>query len=86
MRGEIKVALQLAEETIILTIADNGIGLPVDFDIQKASSLGMEMMKALSKQLGGYFKMENCGGAVITVEFRAEKQLNSIERKTFAVN
>ncbi|WP_413667101.1 histidine kinase dimerization/phosphoacceptor domain -containing protein [Mucilaginibacter sp. Mucisp86] len=85
-RGEIKIALQLAEETIILTIADNGIGLPLDFDIQKASSLGMEMMKALSKQLGGYFKMENCGGAVITVEFRAEKQLNNIEQKTFAAN
>lgn len=85
-RGEIKIALQLAEETIILTIADNGIGLPVDFDIQKASSLGMEMMKALSKQLGGYFKMENCGGALITVEFRAEKQLNNIEQKTFVAN
>jgi two-component sensor histidine kinase len=85
-RGEIKIALQLAEETIILTIADNGIGLPVDFDIQKASSLGMEMMKALSKQLGGYFKMENCGGAAITVEFSAEKELNSIERKTFVAN
>ncbi|SEN77271.1 Two-component sensor histidine kinase, contains HisKA and HATPase domains [Mucilaginibacter gossypiicola] len=85
-RGEIKITLQLAEETIILTITDNGIGLPGDFDIQKASSLGMEMMKALSKQLGGYFKMENCGGAVITVEFRAEKQLNNIERKTFVAN
>ncbi|MFB0496995.1 two-component sensor histidine kinase [Mucilaginibacter sp. OAE612] len=85
-RGEIKVALQLAEETIILTIADNGIGLPVDFDIQKASSLGMEMMKALSKQLGGYFKIENYGGAIITVEFRAEKMLSNIERKTFAAN
>jgi len=85
-RGEIKVVLQLAEETIILTIADNGIGLPVNFDIQKASSLGMEMMKALSKQLGGYFKIENYGGAIITVEFRAEKMLNNIERKTFAAN
>jgi len=85
-RGEIKVALQLAEETIILTIADNGIGLPVNFDIQKASSLGMEMMKALSKQLGGYFKIENYGGAIITVEFRTEKMLNNIERKTFAAN
>ncbi|UOE47011.1 sensor histidine kinase [Mucilaginibacter sp. SMC90] len=85
-RGEIKIALQLAEETIILTIADNGIGLPTDFDIQNASSLGMEMMKALSKQLGGYFKMGNCDGAVITVEFRAEKQLNNLERKTFVAN
>ncbi|MEO3406363.1 sensor histidine kinase [Mucilaginibacter sp. CAU 1740] len=85
-RGEIKVNLQLAEETIILTIADNGKGLPADFDIKQAHSLGMEMMKALSKQLGGYFKIESCGGATITVEFRAEKILSKLDTKTYIAN
>ncbi|AYL94536.1 histidine kinase dimerization/phosphoacceptor domain -containing protein [Mucilaginibacter celer] len=80
--GEIKIALQLAEETIVLTIADNGNGLPPGFDVRQANSLGMEMMKALSKQLGGYFKIENCQGAVITVEFKAETILSKIETNT----
>lgn len=85
-RGEIKVNLQLAEETIMLTIADNGKGLPADFDIKQAHSLGMEMMKALSKQLGGFFKIENCDGAVITVEFKAEEILSKLETKTYIAN
>jgi two-component sensor histidine kinase len=85
-RGEIKVNLQLAEETIMLTIADNGKGLPADFDIKQAHSLGMEMMKALSKQLGGYFKIENCGGAIITVEFKAEKILSKLETQNYIAN
>ncbi|PWK78383.1 two-component sensor histidine kinase [Mucilaginibacter oryzae] len=80
--GEIKIALQLAEETIILTIADNGTGLPAGFDLRRANSLGMEMMRALSKQLGGYFKIENCGGVLITVEFKAETRLSKTETDT----
>jgi len=85
--GDIVVSLLLqGENAAILKVADTGRGLPPDFDFCQANSLGMEMMKALSKQLGGYFKMENSNGALITVEFRTEKQLSNIERKTFVAN
>lgn len=72
--GQIIIALQLVgQNDVMLTITDNGKGLPADFDLKKATSLGMEMMKALSKQLRGTFKVQNTAGVTLTVEFRIEK-------------
>lgn len=72
--GQVIVALQLIkDESLLLTIVDNGKGLPVDFNLKTASSLGMEMMKALSKQLGGEFKIKNSAGVSISIEFPIEK-------------
>jgi two-component sensor histidine kinase len=75
----------LDDDNIMLNIADNGMGLPPGFDIKEASSLGMEMMKALSKQLGGSFKIENNNGVVITLVFRAEKKFGNIENESYPV-
>ncbi|MDB5149645.1 MAG: hypothetical protein JWQ57_3665 [Mucilaginibacter sp.] len=83
-RGYINISLgTLDDNNMMLTIADDGIGLPQGFDLKEASSLGMEMMKALSKQLGGNFKMENNNGVVITLVFRAEKKFGNIENENY---
>lgn len=72
--GQIVVALNcVGEDGVILTIADNGKGLPAGFDLKTVTSLGMEMMKALSKQLGGTFRIQNKAGVTISVEFKIEK-------------
>jgi two-component sensor histidine kinase len=85
-RGYINISLGVIDDNnMMLNIADDGIGLPQDFDIKEASSLGMEMMKALSKQLGGSFKMENNNGVVITLIFRAEKNFGNIENESHPV-
>lgn len=71
--GEILIKAQLtAPETIMLSVSDNGKGLPTDFSPAETSSLGMEMMKALSKQLGGSFQIKNNHGVVVSVEFKIE--------------
>ncbi|HEX8023278.1 sensor histidine kinase, partial [Mucilaginibacter sp.] len=85
-RGYINISLGVLDDNnMMLNIADDGIGLPEDFDIKEASSLGMEMMKALSKQLGGSFKMENNNGVVITLIFRAEKHFGNIGNENYPV-
>lgn len=61
----------------MLTVADNGKGLPDDFDFPGASSLGMEMMKALSKQLGGAFEIKSNAGTTIIIEFQLDKVLSN---------
>ena len=71
--GVIKISLEQNR----LTIADNGIGLPPGFNIEKIHSLGMNMMKGLSKQLGCNFTMQNNNGVTITVEFNLKKQPNT---------
>ncbi|UOE51257.1 sensor histidine kinase [Mucilaginibacter sp. SMC90] len=85
-QGYINISLgALNDNNIMLNIADDGIGLPQGFDLKDASSLGMEMMKALSKQLDGNFNIENNQGVVITFVFRAEKKFGNIENESFPV-
>lgn len=66
---------KLGTDTVKLTIADNGKGLPDNFNLVETSSLGMEMMKALSKQLGGSFEISGKLGVIVTVLFKIENQL-----------
>jgi two-component sensor histidine kinase/CheY-like chemotaxis protein len=49
-----------------LVVADNGIGLPQDFEDRKAQSLGMSLVEALTSQLGG----EMTVSATVGTEFR----------------
>ena len=75
--GQIIVGLQkIGEDHLLLTIADDGKGLPADFDLKKSNSLGMEMMKALSKQLGGSFEVRNQSGVEIMIQFKIEEISN----------
>lgn len=55
-----------------LIIGDNGPGLPTGFDPAKSGSLGVNLMKGLSKQLGGTLDIANEQGCMITVCFRTE--------------
>ncbi|MDJ1501612.1 sensor histidine kinase [Cytophagaceae bacterium BD1B2-1] len=53
----------------LLTLADNGVGLVNTADIFPTRSLGMKLMKGLSKQLGGILTLENTDGLKISVLF-----------------
>ena len=55
--------------TIRLQITDDGIGLPTGYSIDDSSSLGMSLMKGLTKQLGGTFVMKSNKGLKIEIEF-----------------
>jgi two-component sensor histidine kinase len=39
------------EDTIIVSVRDEGIGLPPDFDIASGKRLGMRIVTALSQQM-----------------------------------
>ncbi|MGY3212676.1 tetratricopeptide repeat-containing sensor histidine kinase [Mucilaginibacter sp. HD30] len=55
-----------------LTIADDGPGLPGGFNIDKVESLGINLMRGLSKQLGGSFDIYSEQGCTINVVFKTE--------------
>jgi two-component system, sensor histidine kinase PdtaS len=52
----------------LLTISDNGIGMP-DSNIKKPGSLGMSLMAGLSEDLDGTFSIENNNGTLIKISF-----------------
>lgn len=72
-KGLINITMQqVDEENYSLIIADNGVGLPPDFDVNKSNSLGMSLMKGLSKQLNGRFELRNENGLTIHIAFANE--------------
>lgn len=53
-----------------LRVADNGVGLPQGYNPEKSDSLGLKLVKLLSKQLKGSFSFESLQGACFLVQFK----------------
>jgi two-component sensor histidine kinase len=50
--GNIDISMEkMTSGEICYKISDNGIGLPEDFDLEKADSLGLKLVKLLSRQM-----------------------------------
>jgi two-component sensor histidine kinase len=76
--GEIKVGFQPENlGWIVLTIADNGVGLPSDLDFSTTETLGLRIVNTLARQLRGSVTVRNDHGAVFAV-------LEQVGRKTCA--
>lgn len=56
--GAITINLTTAGNEIILTVSDNGTGLPADFDIEKQQGLGLMLVRTLTMQLNGSLSVE----------------------------
>lgn len=68
--GLIKIEIHLTSpQNYLLTISDNGVGLPVNFNTNKYDSLGLSLMEGLSQDLGGSFTIKNNSGTTITISF-----------------
>ena len=52
--GELYVGMEEEGENKVLVVKDNGIGLPDKIDIYHTNTLGMQIVGALSTQLGGH--------------------------------
>lgn len=56
--GKVQVTLaRKGEGHIVLTVADDGVGMPATFDPQAAKSLGMRIVRAFAVQLGARFSV-----------------------------
>jgi two-component sensor histidine kinase len=51
--GEINIVFHQTGNQLYLSVKDNGIGLPIDFDVQKTRTLGMNLVRGLVRQLNG---------------------------------
>lgn len=71
--GTISITLlRTGANLITLTIQDLGKGLPAGFNIEKISTLGLSLMKGLSKQLGGSLSLTSDQGVTARVSFKTE--------------
>ncbi|AIT79340.1 histidine kinase [Novosphingobium pentaromativorans US6-1] len=61
--GTILVKVLQRDDDILLSVEDNGAGLPDGFDLEKADSVGLRISRLLSQQLEGRMILENRGSA-----------------------
>lgn len=59
----------LSPSHIQLSVADNGRGLPSDFETRIGASMGMELLQGLTDDLGGKFSIETDEGTCIKIVF-----------------
>ena len=60
----------MASGEICYKISDNGMGLPENFDLKKANSLGLRLVKLLSRQMKAQLKYNINSGTEFSIIFR----------------
>ena len=53
----------------VLTVSDNGVGLPSTFEVAKVKSLGWQLVPMLVEQLTGTFELHRDAGTTVTLTF-----------------
>ncbi|MGB1318060.1 MAG: hypothetical protein ACPG5W_07625, partial [Flavobacteriales bacterium] len=63
---------KLTDGRLKLIVGDDGIGLPENFDIDTAESLGLQLVTTLITQIGGDLKIEVDGGTKFNILFKEQ--------------
>ena len=68
--GEMRIELHLSGDMYTLIVADNGVGLPSDFDLARTPTLGLTLVHSLGRdQLNGSVTTNSSGGAAFQITF-----------------
>ena len=68
--GKLTLVMHHQEDhTFSLTVQDDGVGLPPDYEARSEASLGTQLVSVLVRQLGGVIKTESDHGARFTITF-----------------
>ena len=69
--GTIRIDLTPEGTDHVLTIADDGNGLPPDFSLEARGGIGLRIVQSLAQQIDGRFAMESGGGTTCRVIFQS---------------
>ncbi len=73
--GQVNINLHELNSELILSVDDNGIGLPENFNINSNNSLGLTLVEAFTKQLKGKFEILDSEGTKANIIFpKPEKE------------
>ncbi len=72
--GQISINLDITKDAVaVLTISDNGIGLPRDVTLENPRSLGLKLVNLLVKQIDGEVQVDDSGqGTTYRISFPYE--------------
>jgi len=70
-KGEINIDFHREDEKmLVLTVSDNGVGLPEDLDIKDTETMGLQLVNALTGQLDGTIELDTTHGTEFKITFR----------------
>ncbi|HUT93745.1 MAG TPA: histidine kinase dimerization/phosphoacceptor domain -containing protein [Thermoguttaceae bacterium] len=67
--GEIRVGLSLDDAGYLLTVADNGVGMPGELSDGEATSMGLKVVQALARQIHGKLDVQLHEGTAFAIHF-----------------
>ncbi|MCX5814690.1 MAG: PAS domain S-box protein [Proteobacteria bacterium] len=73
-KGQIKITISSEGSQSVLTVSDNGIGLPHHIDIRSAKSLGFLLIVQAVEQINGDIKLERENGTQCIVTFSVDQE------------
>lgn len=71
--GQVRVAVREEGKAIVLEVADDGVGIPEGIDFRGRSTLGLQLVDRLTKQLRGVVTLARSSGTHFTVRFRPRR-------------
>jgi len=67
---------EFENSSFILTVLDNGVGIPKGFDLGKPESLGIQLVTTLVDQLKGELELKMNNGTEFTIKFTEAEKSN----------
>jgi PAS domain S-box-containing protein len=68
--GRISVQIKSEDGSCHLIVRDDGVGLPDDLDLEKSTSIGMQVLSSLAEQIDGTLTTISGPGVTATLTFR----------------
>lgn len=70
-KGELKVSLKNKGNYYVLTISDNGVGIPENINYKNTDSLGLRLVNSLTDQIDGEIELKTSShGTEFTIKFQ----------------
>jgi PAS domain S-box-containing protein len=75
-KGIINISLKEGnQENLVLTVVDDGVGIPADFDLVNTHTLGLKLVNSLvTDQLGGTIELDRTHGTAFKIVFPGSKE------------
>jgi len=68
-KGQVAITLRSAGTDVVLEVADNGVGVPADFDFRSRSTLGLKLVAIFTEQVAGAMDLTREGGTRFSLRF-----------------